>query len=199
MRHNYTMNIPRHFWILTGLMALFTALRWPEMLPWNFSPVYAIFLCAGVFFRDRRLWLLPVGFMLISDLLMNALYYQPLGFSVFQPKLLVSYALYLGLACLGSALTDKARFGTLLAGGLLGGSLFYLATNTLSWAGDAGYAKTWAGWVQSITTGKPGFHPPAWVFFRNSAVSGALFTAVIVLAVQLARRPAEDEKKFELA
>ena len=188
------MTFPRQIWILLGLTALFTALRWP----WNVSPVYAIFLCAGVYFKDRRMWLVPAGLMLASDLLMDFFYYQPLGFSALQPKLLLVYALYLGLVGMGVALTNKARATTLVAAGLLGGSVFYLATNTLSWMGDVGYAKTWAGWVQSITIGKPGFHPPAWVFFRNSALSGALFTGVIVMTIHMAQQPAKDKAKFEL-
>jgi hypothetical protein len=37
--------------------------------------------------------------------------------------------------------------------------------------------------VQAFTVGKPGF-PPTWLFFRNAAAGGALFTAVIVYAIR---------------
>jgi hypothetical protein len=48
------------------------------------------------------------------------------------------------------------------------------------------YAKSWVGLVQSFTTGEPGFPPPI-MFLRNTALSGALLTAVIVFAVRYAR------------
>lgn len=183
--------------MLTGLMALFTALRWPELLPWNFSPVYAIFLCAGVFFKDRRMWLMPVGLMLVSDLVINALYYEPRGYSVFGGYLLLNYALLLVLVGLGRKLTARAQPATLIASGMLGGIAFFAVTNAVSWSTDPGYPKTLTGLMQAFTVGKPGF-PPTWLFFRNSAVSGALFTGVIVLVMRIAQRPAKDERKFEL-
>jgi hypothetical protein len=183
--------------LLLGLMALFTAMRWPGLLPWNFSPVYAICFCAGVYFKGPRAWLVPVGFMFVSDVLMNYFHYRPMGFSVFTPHMYGMYALYLGLAALGWGISERARPATLIAGGALGACGFFFVSNALAWLSNPIYAKSWVGLVQSFTTGEPGFPPPI-MFLRNTALSGALFTAVIVFAVRYARANETAEAESQL-
>jgi hypothetical protein len=192
-----TMNNQRNLGLLLVLMVIFTAMRWPGLLPWNFSPVYAICFCAGVYFKGWRAWLLPVGLMFISDVVMNHFHYRPLGFSTFTSHMLVTYALYLGLVGLGWRITEKAHPSVLIIGGILGACVFYFATNSVAWLNNPVYAKSWAGWVQSFTTGEPGYPPPI-VFFRNTALSGALFTAVIVFAVCYARANETAEAESQL-
>ena len=191
------MNNQRNLGLLLVLMVLFTAMRWPGLLPWNFSPVYAICFCAGVYFKGWRAWLLPVGLMFISDVVMNYFHYRPMGFSTFTSHMLVTYALYLGLVGLGWGITEKARPVVLITGGILGACVFYFATNSVAWLNNPVYAKSWAGLVQSFTVGEPGYPPPI-VFFRNTAISGALFTAVIVLAVRHARANEMAEVESQL-
>ncbi|MDC0050945.1 hypothetical protein OAJ79_04905 [Verrucomicrobia bacterium] len=177
------MKTPRHILLLLGLLALFTLMRWPGLLPWNFSPVYAICFCAGVYFKGRRAWLVPVAFIFVSDVLINYFYYRPEGFSTFTAHMGVTYALYLGLAAMGWRITDKARPATLIAGGMLGAGLFFLFINCVAWLNNPVYAKTWSGLLQSFTVGQAGFPPPV-LFLKNTLVSGALFTGIIVLAVR---------------
>lgn len=183
--------------LLLGLMALFTAMRWPGLLPWNFSPVYAICFCAGVYFKGWRAWLVPVGFMFVSDVLMNYFHYRPMGFSVFTPHMYGTYALYLGLAALGWGISERARPVTLIVGSALGACGFFFVSNALAWLSNPIYAKSWVGLVQSFTTGEPGFPPPI-MFLRNTALSGALFTAVIVFAVRYARANETAEAESQL-
>ena len=185
--------------LLLGLMALFTAMRWPGLLPWNFSPVYAICFCAGVYFKGWRAWLVPVGFMFVSDVLMNFFHYRPMGFSVFTPHMYGTYALYLGLTSLGWGISERARPATLIVGSALGACGFFFVSNALAWLSNPIYAKSWVGLVQSFTTGEPGFPPPI-MFLRNTALSGALFTAVIVFAVRYARanETAETESQLKI-
>ncbi len=183
--------------LLLGLMALFTAKRWPGLLPWNISPVYAICFCAGVYFNGWRAWLVPVGLIFVSDVLMNYFHYRPMGFSVFTPHMYGTYALYLGLAALGWSISERARPATLIAGGALGACGFFFVSNVLAWLINPVYTKTWAGLVQSFTTGEPGF-PPPFMFLRNTALSGAWYTAVIVFAVRYARANEPTEAEFQL-
>ncbi len=179
------MKTPRHIAVLLGLLALFTLMRWPGLLPWNFSPVYAICFCSGVYFKGPRAWLVPVAFIFVSDVLMNFFHWRGMGFSTFTPHMFFTYALYLGLAGMGWAITEKARPTSLIAGGALGAAAFFFVTNSFAWLSNPVYAKTWAGFVQSFTVGQAGFPPPI-VFLKNSIASGALFTAAIVFAVQYA-------------
>ena len=191
------MNNQRNLGLLLVLMVIFTAMRWPGLLPWNFSPVYAICFCAGVYFKGWRAWLLPVGLMFISDVVMNYFHYRPMGFSTFTSHMLVTYALYLGLVGLGWGITEKARPVVLITGGILGACVFYFATNSVAWLNNPVYVKSWTGLVQSFTIGEPGYPPPI-VFFRNTAFSGALFTAVIVFAMRHARANEMAEAESQL-
>jgi hypothetical protein len=103
----------------------------------------------------------------------------------------VNYAVYAGLIAMGKWLGKSAGFLKLVLGGILGAAIFYLVTNTLSWLLMPGYAKTLAGWIQALFTGLPGY-PPSWEFFRNSLLSGGLFTALFVGAAKIAEEsPAE--------
>lgn len=168
-------------WIV--LAVAFTALRWPELLPSNFSPVYATFLCAGTLAAGSGAWILPCLFMLVSDLAINVFYYQPLGFSTFGWYMPFNYGLGMLLVCWGRRFTADAHPATLILSGMLGGVAFFAVTNGLTWMMDPGYPKSFSGLVQAFTIGKPGY-PPTWIFFRNAAAGGAVFTALIVLAVR---------------
>ena len=37
----------------------------------NFAPLMALTFCGGVYFRDRRLWLVPFAALVLSDLYIN--------------------------------------------------------------------------------------------------------------------------------
>ena len=113
-----------------GIMALFAAMRWPGLWPdefKNFSPVYAIFFCAGVYFKGTRAWLVPVTLMFISDLTINYLYYGQMGYNLVGSYMAHNYAL-LSLLCLfGWTLRNKEKPAWLIGGGLVGSCIFYLA------------------------------------------------------------------------
>jgi hypothetical protein len=159
--------------------------------------VYAICFCAGVYFKGWRAWLVPVAFMLVSDVLMNYFHWRPRGFSTFTAHMGATYVLYLGLAAMGWAITEKARPATLIAGGALGAGAFFMVTNSIAWLANPVYAKTWAGLVQSFTTGELGYPPPI-VFLKNTIASGALFTLAIVAAVNYARAKETANSDFQL-
>ena len=187
----------KHIAWLLGFMVIFTVMRWPGLLPWNFSPVYAICFCAGAYFKGVRSWLVPVSLMFVSDVAMNYFHWSSQGFSIFNGYMLTNYMLYLGLVALGWMITSKRSSAVLIAGGTLGACGFFFASNMVAWMGNPVYAKTWAGLVQSFTVGQPGFPPPI-VFLKNTALSGAVFTAIIVHAVCYARSSDRSEEEYQL-
>jgi hypothetical protein len=179
--------------VLPILFALVFAIsRIPGRMPLDFSAAYALAFCAGVYFRGAMAWWLPLGIMAVTDIGLNVFYYHPKYHTpFFSPELLINYAIYAGLIGLGKWFGRNAPFWKLLFGGILGAAIFYLLTNTLSWLLDASYAKTIAGWVQALFTGLPGY-PPSWEFFRNTLLSGGLFTALFVAAAKMTEEsPAE--------
>ncbi len=170
--------------------------RIPGLLPLNFSAAYAFAFCAGVFFSKRQAWWLPLTVFLLTDLGLN-FYYWLHGVNVWDPadlkNLLFNYAAYAVLIWLGRRFKPQSSFPALLGGGFFGAILFYFITNTASWLNNPAYAKTLAGWIKALTTGVPNF-PSTWEFFRNTLLSGGLFTALFVGAAKLtapAESPAE--------
>ncbi len=165
-----------------ALMVVFAVSRIPGLMPENFSAAYAIAFCGGVYFSGAMAWWLPMGVLLGTDILLNLFYYHE---PVLTPSMVVKTLSFLGIIALGRLFSPRANFLRLLGGGLLGAVLFYLITNTASWFSDPAYAKTIAGWIQALTIGRPDFHPTTLEFFRNTLLSGGLFTALFVGAVKL--------------
>jgi len=170
-------------------IVVFALSRIPGLMPPNFSVAYAFAFCAGVFFGGALAWWLPLATMLVTDVALNIFYYHvaPFGF-----YLALNYAIYAALIALGKWFGRKASFLKLLGGGILGAVIFYLVTNTLSWLQDPAYAKSIAGWIQALTTGRPDWHPTTWEMFRNTLLSGGIFTALFAAAGKLtAESPAD--------
>lgn len=169
-------------------IGIFAISRIPHFLPPDFSAIYALALCAGVYFRGAMAWWLPLAVMAATDVGLNVFCYH---ISPFNRDMLLNYAIYAGLIGLGRWMGKTAPLWKLVFSGILGALLFYLLTNTLSWLEYPGYAKTIAGWIQALFTGLPGY-PPSWEFFRNTLLGGGLFTALFAGAAKVTEEsPAE--------
>jgi hypothetical protein len=85
-------------------------------------------------------------------------------------------------------LQNRASLRTLLPASVIASTLFYLITNVFSWLSDPGYAKNFAGLIQSLTIGLPQYSAtPTWMFFRNSLVSDLVFTCLFVVCMSSGR------------
>jgi len=185
-----------------ALMVVFALTRVPGMLPLDFSAAYALVFCAGVYFAGRMAWWLPLIVMLATDVGLNFFYWIDGGHEVWTPQNLASlsfnYLAYLTLIWLGRRFKPQSSFVALLGGGVLGALLFYLVTNTASWFfnpfQNPEYTKTMVGWLTALTKGTAGW-PEAWQFFRNTLLSGGLFTGLFVGAMKLSE--ASEESKEE--
>lgn len=183
------------------LIAVFAASRIPGLMPLNFSVVYAFAFCAGVYFPKRLVWWLPLGLMLATDLGLNV-YYQhtnpdsDVWSAPNLANLAFNYVAYAALIFLGSRFKPQTSIIKLAGGGLLGAILFYFITNTASWLfnpfHNPEYTKTIAGWIIALTRGTGGF-PSTWEFFRNTLMSGGLFTALFAAAQKLTAESPADQ------
>ena len=184
-------------------MVLAVVTRVPGLLPPNFSAVYALLFCAGVYFPGRMAWWLPLVVFAGTDTLLNLYYKYYLHIDTFNPATLVfllgNYAVYPLLIWLGRKFTPKASFISLLGGGLFGAILFYFVTNTVSWFfnpfGNPEYTKDLAGWIRALSLGTSGW-PHTWEFFINTLTSGGLFTGLFAGAMKAAAA-AETETEDE--
>jgi hypothetical protein len=149
----------------------------PGTLP-NFSPLMAAALCGAFFIPGWLGLVVPVAALLISDALLNI----HDGFPAISSQVLWTLPCYLLAVGVGWMIRAyRGGLGTIMGATLVSSFMFYLVTNTGSWLGLAAYPQSFAGWVQAITTGLPGY-PPTWMFFRNSLVSDLLFAACFVAA-----------------
>jgi len=185
-------------WLPLLFVIVFAITRWPGLMPPNFSAAYGFAFCAGVYFPGRMKWVLPLGSILFMDLLLNQYYHAPLMDLQLWLFILVKLAAFAGLVWAGSRFNAKSSFVSLLAGGVVGAVVFYLVTNFASWLYDPAYQKTLRGLFQALTSGVPGL-PPTWTFFKNSLLSGGLFTGLFAGAMKLseAAEKAEEEEKAE--
>jgi hypothetical protein len=180
-----------HKWLPYLFMLIAAVSRWPGLLPPNFSVFYALSFCAGAFFPGLMAWWLPLGTMAVTDVLLNVFYYhQP----VLSWYMLVKAASFAGLVLFGRLFSPRSSWSKLLLGGLLGAVLFYFITNTASWLYNPDYPKTIAGWIQALTGGISGY-PPTWTFFRNTLMSGGLFTGLFAGAFKLTASSESAEEK----
>jgi hypothetical protein len=155
----------------------------PELV--NFSPLMALAFCGGVYFRNRWMWLIPFVALSASDLYLDYYHASHFGYTWDFGGVLVRTVCFAAALLLGWMVAQRRSWLNLAAGCLGGALLFYLATNTASFLGDAFYAKTLTGWWQAMTVGHPEF-PPTLLFFRNTLASDLLFTGIFAIAMEAA-------------
>jgi hypothetical protein len=185
-----------------AFILVFALSRIPGVLPENFSAAYALAFCAGVYFAGSLAWWLPLTVLLATDVGLNMYYWLGLGYDVWNlPVLkyqLFNYIAYAILIWLGRRFKPRASFLALLGGGILGAILFYLITNTASWLfnpfQNPEYTKDFPGWLIALIKGTGGW-PPTWEFFRNTLLSGGLFTGLFVGAMKLTETAESPQEK----
>ncbi|MEZ5406274.1 MAG: DUF6580 family putative transport protein [Verrucomicrobiia bacterium] len=169
------------------LLILFVALYrilMPLLNGWpNFAPLMALSFCAAIYWPGFLAMMIPIGALFISDLWLNHYYHA----SLLAWSMLPAYFCYAMAWGLGRWVKYHKFFTTIFTGSLLGSSLFYLITNSISWFAEPLYAKTAGGWWQAITIGLPSY-PPTYLFFKNSLISDLLFTGLFVLTMELSSK-----------
>lgn len=141
-----------------------------RLLPhaWNFAPVAAIALFAGVCLGRNYAIILPVITMLIGDYFIG-FYEWRLG--------LVVYGSYVIIGLMGLAIKKHKSAETVMAGGLTASVIFFLATNWAVWQFSPWYAKNLAGLIQCYALALP--------FFRNTLLGDLFYISVFFGAYEI--------------
>ena len=155
----------------------------------NFAPMMALSFCGAVYFRKKRLWLVPFAALVLSDLYLDPYYSNVFHETWLWPSVLTRLACFAFALPLGALVAERKNWLTLFGGALGCSVLFYVATNTDAWWRDPYYVKTATGWWQALTTGRPEYPPTIW-FFRNTLASDLLFTGLFAYAMEFAARRA---------
>lgn len=161
---------------LVASLRIIRAAFLPE-LP-NFSPTMALAFCGGIFLPGIAAWIIPLGALFISDLILNGIF----GYSFLSFEQAGTWCCLVGMVGLGRWTGSRRLFSLGQFYGMLtsGSLLFYFVTNTVSWFFNPAYPRGWEGLWMSLTVGLPGF-PPTWIFFRNSLTSDFLFASFLLL------------------
>ena len=150
----------------------------------NFAPLAALALCSAAYFPLRYKFSVPLIALFVSDAMLNYHYDAPL----FSPLILCRYLTLVIVGLIGYALQNRASFKTMLPASIAGSTIYYAVSCTFAWLSDPGYARNFAGLIQSLTIGLPAYSTtPSWMFFRNSLVSDLVFTFLFVLCVHFSR------------
>lgn len=149
----------------------------------NFAPLMALTFCGAVYFRDKRLWFVPMLGLTLSDFFLNSYYEHAFHMTWgWQSEFirLICFALALPI---GRLVAQRKNWLNLFSGALTASIIFYLITNTDAWLTDPAYARGGIGWWQAMTVGRPEYAPTLF-FFRNTFLSDMLFTGVFAVAME---------------
>jgi len=129
--------------------------HWP-----NFTPIAAMALFGGAYFKKKHMALLiPLLAMFVSDLI--------LGLHQWMISVYISFALVVGI---GILLRSRIKVGTVLLASLSSSLLFFIITNFAMWVGSPFYPQTFAGLIECYTLAIP---------FLNNGLLGDLFYSTI--------------------
>jgi hypothetical protein len=135
----------------------------------NFAPVGAIALFGGAVLPARLAWWLPLGIMVVSDLIIglhDTVLFTWLGFTL--------VGLY------GMLWRDVSNWHRAGLGALGGATIFYIVSNFGVWAAGNMYAHTWQGLIDCYAAGLP--------FFRTSLAADLTYATILFGLYALATR-----------
>tara|TARA_B100001167_G_scaffold89216_1_gene54044 strand:+ start:104 stop:625 length:522 start_codon:yes stop_codon:yes gene_type:complete len=134
--------------------------------PWNFTPMLAVGIFSGFYFKQFYLGL----FVVIVSMFIGDLF---LGFhsTMFFTYISLAVAVALGL------LIKRLKFTEILFSGLASSVCFFIITNFGAWLTLEMYEKNFAGLLQSYVLAIP--------FFHNTLISTFLYLIVLKLLFDL--------------
>ena len=157
------------FSIASVLILIGVSLRFLPHPP-NFSPILAIALFGGVYFRKKIALILPLAAMVISDIFIG---YYDIGLMV------IVYGSFLVCVVLGFWLKKHKKWYTVLGSSLLAALIFFFLTNFAVWAFTPWYMKTFSGLIQCYLMALP--------FFRNTLFGNLVYVFCFFGIYEMAR------------
>lgn len=164
----------RELIVFALLLAIGVVGRWYE-LAWNFTPLAAVTVLGGYYFRQLLpAVLLPISILTVSNLVLPAYPHWQVHLSVYVMMLV---PLVLGRAARGAQGWQQAKHFALC--GFVPATLFFAVTNFAVWAFTPYYAKTLAGLASCYWMALP--------FYRWMLAGDLFFLTVLVSCLALAR------------
>ena len=140
-------------------LIIFTAITRIIPHPPNFTPLIAVSLFSGMYFKKRFSFLIPLSIYIISDLILGV-----------SDVSLFCWITIVFIYFLGVILEKNYSFSKSLLFSFLSSILFFLITNFGVWL-MGWYPQNWQGLIQCYIAALP--------FFRNTLISAILYTTVL--------------------
>jgi hypothetical protein len=168
------------FALLIALSALYRVIPFDARPVWLGGPQLAMALFAGSIVKDRKwAFAVPLFSMLISDLLIEALYKTGVViYPGFYQGMFINYVLITMLTVVGFFVNHK-KAGSVLTGMVAAPSLYFLLSNFAVWVSGGGLQrpKTTGGLLQCYVDGLP--------FYGYSLLTMAVFGTVLFAGYML--------------
>ena len=158
----------KHFILPIGLILV---LSFSRLIPHpsNFTPILAVGVFAGFYFRNFILSLfIVISSMFIGDLVIG-----------FHSTMIFTYSSLILAVAIG-LLIKKFNFKEILLGGLSSSVIFFVVTNFGSWLTHEMYEKNFSGLAQSYFMGIP--------FFHNTLISTLIYLIVLKLLLEFLKK-----------
>ena len=171
------------FWILFAILAIVGVWRvWSTSTETgflqNFSPVGAMALFAGVYFSNQyKAFLTPIIILLVSDLIIMQVIYPEYSNGLLYDGWYWTYIGFLGMVTVGFAFRNQKVLTSVIAGGLIAGTVHFLISNFGVWLGGGlsitgqPYASSFSGLLEVYVAGIP--------FFKNMLAGNLIFGAAL--------------------
>ncbi|MDO8643637.1 MAG: hypothetical protein Q7S00_01540 [bacterium] len=166
---------PRSLFLI-GMILLAAATRLLPHAP-NFTPIAAIALFGGAFFRDKRLAILvPFAALFLSDLILG-----------FHTQVFSVYLSFFLILLLGFKLRENQKILPVARMTLMSSVLFFVITNFGVWLLDGLYPRTVAGLIDCYAMAIP--------FFHQTVMGDALYVVGLFGGFALAQRLIESVRE----
>jgi hypothetical protein len=174
--------------ILAYLFVVFAVLVHARFLamPFHFTPVAAALLFFGARMPRQRM-ITPLALLILCDIYLNKFVYAyPLRWDQ-----TVTWLWYAAILLFGGLLARNTSVLRVVGASLVASVSFFLVSNFAVWTVSREmYPATWNGLVTCMAAGVP--------FFRNTAVSDLLFSAVFFGAGYLVSQRAQERTPVAL-
>jgi hypothetical protein len=162
--------------------------------PFGFAPQIAMAIFGGSIISDKKYsFLLPLGSLLISDIIYQVLYkYGLTSIQGFYDGQWVNYLLFAGITVIGFFI-KKNKVSSIFSGALIGATTYFILSNFIDWAAGGSdinnqpYPKTFAGLETCYGAAIP--------FYEWSLVATVLFSGIFFGVYYLVTRNSLQNKK----
>lgn len=129
----------------------------------QFTATLAVALFAGMYLNKRLAWIVPVGMMLVTDVILG-----------FHDTMLFTYGSMLGISAIGIFLKNRKSYLNVFAGSIGAALLFFVVTNFGAFLSL--YPRTWGGLYECYILAIP--------FFRSTLLSTVAYSLVLYAAYE---------------